>query len=115
MPFPVASMRRGNEVEEHAISQPDLVVESSPSVYYPYPVYFFVNRDDKVLAERLARGFTRAQVDGSMQRLFLQYHAEALRQANLAKRHLISLENPLLPSGFQEPDTSWWLPAALRH
>ena len=113
--FPRGLNEAWHEVEERTISQPDLVVESSLLLYYPYPVYFFVNRDDKALAERLERGLARAQADGSMRRLFLQYHAEALRQANLAQRHLISLENPLLPSGFHEPDTSWWLPASLGH
>ena len=113
--FPRGLNEAWHEVEERTISQPDLVVESSLLLYYPYPVYFFVNRDDKALAERLERGLARAQADGSMRRLFLQYHAEALRQANLAQRHLISLENPLLPSDFHEPDTSWWLPASLGH
>ncbi len=111
--FPRGLNEAWHEVEERTISQPDLVVESSLLLYYPYPVYFFVQRDDMALASRLQRGLERAMADGSMRTLFLHYHADLLKKAGLEQRRLISLENPLLPADFHAPDTSWWLPSSL--
>ena len=111
--FPRGLNEAWHEQEEHATELPDLAVESSLLLYYPYPVYFFVQRDDMALARRLQRGLERAMADGSMRTLFLHYHADLLKKAGLEQRRLISLENPLLPADFHAPDTSWWLPSSL--
>lgn len=111
--FPRGLNEAWREQEEHAAELPDLAVESSLLLYYPYPVYFFVQRDDIALASRLQRGLERAMADGSMRTLFLHYHADLLKKAGLEQRRLISLENPLLPADFHAPDTSWWFPSSL--
>ena len=111
--FPRGLNEAWHELEEQAAAWPELVVESSLLLYYPYPVYFFVQRDDMALASRLQRGLERAMADGSMRSLFLHYHADLLKKAGLEQRRLITLENPLLPADFLAPDTSWWLPSSL--
>lgn len=111
--FPRGLNEAWREQEEHTAELPELAVESELLLYYPYPVYFFVQRDDMALASRLQRGLERAIQDGSMRTLFLQHHATLFKQAGLAHRRLILLENPFLPADFRSPDTSWWLPSSL--
>jgi len=48
-----------------------LVIEQSLMLYYPAPIYFFVNSVDTELADRIARGLTIAINDGSFNELFL--------------------------------------------
>ena len=110
--FPRGVNEAWQELAEQQGTFPDLRVEPTLALYYPWPVYFFVRRDNQPLADRLHRGLMRAQADGSLQRLFMEHHGNLLQQANLAKRRLLFLSNPGLPPGTPKADTSWWLPAA---
>ncbi len=110
--FPRGVNEAWQELAEQQGSFPDLVVEPTLALHYPWPVYFFVRRDNQALAERLHLGLMRAQADGSLQRLFMEYHGNLLQQANLAKRRLFFLSNPGLPPGTPKEDSRWWLPAA---
>ncbi len=110
--FPRGVNEAWQELAEQQGTFPDLRVEPTLALYYPWPVYFFVRRDNQPLADRLHRGLMRAQADGSLQRLFMEHHGNLLQQANLAKRRLLLLSNPGLPPGTPKADTSWWLPAA---
>ena len=110
--FPRGVNEAWQELAEQLGTFPDLRVEPTLALYYPWPVYFFVRRDNQPLADRLHRGLMRAQADGSLQRLFMEHHGNLLQQANLAKRRLLLLSNPGLPPGTPKADTSWWLPAA---
>ena len=110
--FPRGVNEAWQELAEQQGSFPDLRVEPTLALHYPWPVYFFVRRDNQPLADRLHRGLMRAQADGSLQRLFMEHHGNLLQQANLAKRRLLLLSNPGLPPGTPKADTSWWLPAA---
>ena len=97
------------ELKEQQARFPTLTVEPTLALYYPWPVYFFVARDNTALAERLQRGLQRALTDGSLKALFMQYHGSLLRQVQLDKRRLFRLNNPGLPPGTPVPDTHWWL------
>ena len=110
--FPRGVNEAWQELAEQQGTFPDLRVEPTLALYYPWPVYFFVRRDNQPLADRLHRGLMRAQADGSLQRLFMEHHGNLLQQANVAKRRLLFLSNPGLPPGTPKADTSWWLPAA---
>ncbi|MFC3912903.1 substrate-binding periplasmic protein [Pseudaeromonas sharmana] len=98
------------ELGEQQARYPTLMVEPTLALYYPWPVYFFVARENSALAERLQLGMQRALADGSLQALFLRYHGDLIRQARLGERRLFRLANPGLPPGTPESDTQWWLP-----
>lgn len=110
--FPRGLNEAWQELGEQQAIFPNLMVEPTLAFHYPWPVYFFVRKDNLALAARLQLGLQRAQADGSMHRLFMQYHGQLLQQAQLAKRRLFLLANPTLPPGTPKADTSWWLPAA---
>jgi len=75
----------GIEVDEHLL------------IYYPAAFYFFVNHKDTELAEDIERGLNEMLASGEFDELFNQYNAPLLQRAQLHKRTVIRLENPLLP------------------
>lgn len=109
--FPRGLNEAWQELGEQKATFPDLMVEPTLAFHYPWPVYFFVRKDNQALAERLQLGLQRAQADGSLRQLFMQHHGQLLQQAQLAQRRLFLLSNPSLPPGTPQADTSWWLPA----
>ncbi|WP_260958601.1 substrate-binding periplasmic protein [Pseudomonas citri] len=106
--FPRGLNEAARELEERKDSYPQLVVEKSKALFFPYPVYFWVNKNDTALAQRIERGLNLSLADGSFRKLFETYHANEI--AALAKEHrqVIRLPNPVLPEKTPEPDTHWW-------
>jgi len=76
-----------------------LAVEEGLMLYYPTAEYFFVRRNNNALAERIELGLHRALADGSFDKLFREHpvNANAFGKANILKRRIIRLDNPLLP------------------
>ncbi|WP_354624339.1 hypothetical protein [Psychromonas sp. MME2] len=105
---------RGVNEAWHEISQrekrfPALTVDPYIALYYPYPVYFFVNKSNLKLADRIERGLNLALQDGTFKALFLKHHAAIIEQAALHNRKIFILKNPTLSEGTEDPDSSWWL------
>ena len=89
---------------------PSLTIEETIALYYPYPVYFFVNRANTALAARLQLGLERLKANGDFQRLFDRHYGEAIAKAQLSRRRLFVLRNSTLPAHTPQVDSSWWLP-----
>lgn len=87
---------------------PQLALEKTRALFFPYPIYFWVNKDDAALARRIEQGLRAALADGSFRRLFEAYHASAIATMAREKRRVIRLDNPVLPAGTPQVDTSWW-------
>ncbi|MBF0204720.1 MAG: hypothetical protein HQK67_10505 [Desulfamplus sp.] len=113
--FPRGINEAWDEIEQFGASCPNIVVDPHNAFYYPYPVYFFVNKTNVKTAERITKGLNIAQNDGSFKNLFLKYHDGILKKAELEKRKFFILENPTLPKGTIAPDTSWWLKKKLEN
>lgn len=97
-------------VELAARPQLGLMVEPHLALYYPAAEYFFVNKDNQTLAARLHEGLSRALQDGRFDELFFHYpaNAEAFAKAQLNKRTLIVLKNPLLPKATPLDQKELW-------
>lgn len=106
--FPRGLNEARRELEQQHQNFPQLSVERSKALYIPYPVYFWVNKRNTVLASQIERGLKLALADGSFRRLFERYHAQEIESLKAEKRQVIRLTNPLLPPGNDAPDTSWW-------
>lgn len=85
-----------------------LAVEPTLALHYPTAMYFFVNRGNTLLAADLQRGLELALADGSFERLFQQHFGALLKRAELDKRRVIDLPNPLLPPGTPLQDRRLW-------
>ena len=112
--FPRGVSEVFNEFEIRRRSYPDLAIEKNLLIYYPWPYYFFVNKNNPALAERLRVGLETMIDDGTFDRIFIKYNGEALRKADLSHRHIIALDNPDLPELTPLAARYWMFPALIR-
>lgn len=82
---------------ERAAKSGKLIIEPSLLVYYPFPLVFYVNPQQRVLAERVTDGVKTISTNGELDKIFNHYYGAVLDQLNLPKRTRITLENPILP------------------
>jgi hypothetical protein len=85
--------------DEQASNAETLEIEPRIALHYYYDAYYMLNRANTTLAEVIRQGLEKAIADGSADRLFDQYYGERLRRAQLDKRVVIELKNPLLTPG----------------
>jgi len=109
--FPRAVQQVFDEVGRY----PGLAVEPNLVLRYPTDAYFFVNRSNVVLAEEIRRGLEAAIADGSFDRLFYSYFATKIAAADLERRHVVDLPNPLRgPSLPLARKSLWFSPDEMR-
>ncbi len=108
--FPRGLNEAQRELDTRRQDYPQLAVEKSKALFFAYPVYFWVRQENTALAQRITLGLQRALADGSFRRLFESYHAHEIAALKQDKRHVIRLDNPLLPAGTPAVDTRWWWP-----
>lgn len=108
--FPRGLNEARRELDERKKNYPQLAIEKSKALYFPYPVYFWVNKNNVALAKRIELGLNRSLADGSFRKLFESYHAAEITALKKEKRKVILLDNTILPAGNAKPDTSWWWP-----
>lgn len=99
-----------DEYQKRKTSLPNLAIEKRLVLYYPWPYYFFVNKNNQKLAARIELGLRRMMKDGSFDRIFWQYNSAAIRKAKLHQRRIIRLFNPLLPPKTPLNEPYWLLP-----
>ncbi|PWF48254.1 hypothetical protein C7C56_012785 [Massilia glaciei] len=92
--FPRGLYEVWNEAEVHR--DEGLRIEKNIMLYYPAPFYFFVNKKDVALAERIERGLKMAQEDGSFDRLLLSFpwFVRGMQEQKNSKRKLFVLDGP---------------------
>jgi len=86
---------------EHAAwspSVPNLAIEQSLALYYPWMKLFFVHKDNKDLHDAIYDGLAKAHADGSFHELFLNHpnNREALALARLDKRRVIHIDHDFI-------------------
>lgn len=96
------------EYETRAASSPGLVIEKNLLIYYPWPYYFFFNRNDLRLKERVEAGLHKMMKDGSFDAIFKKYNGQAIERAELKRRRIIRIENPMLPKETPLNDPTLW-------
>jgi hypothetical protein len=87
---------------------PGLAIDRHLLLYYPWPYYFFFNRDDARLAARIEAGLKMMRADGSFDAIFHKYNDDWIAAADIKNRVVIRLNNPLLPPDTPLDDASLW-------
>jgi len=87
---------------------PNLAIEKNLMIVYAWPYYFFTNKIDRIIAERIEYGLRKMIADGSFDKIFLRYHGSSIKQANVHQRRIIRIKNDLLPSTTPLDDKSLW-------
>ncbi|PTT81673.1 hypothetical protein DBR42_17840 [Pelomonas sp. HMWF004] len=83
----------GAEARVHA-GRPGLVLDDSLLLAYEQPHYLYTHPDNRVVIDRMARGFGLAFNDGSLQALLRKRLQPALALLNLPQRRLFMLQSP---------------------
>ena len=110
--FPRGITEIYNELALYGTQNPNLTIEKNLVLHYPWPYYFFTSKQNKNLAMRIEAGLERMIKDGSFDRIFDKYNAEAIQKSELDKRHLIRLNNPFLPENTPlDRQELWFVPS----
>ena len=105
---------REARIELQAHPDSGLVMEQHLALHYPTAFYFFVAPNNKALAERIEAGLRAAIADGTFDRVFRQHFQPALDAAELNRRTVLELTNPVLPPDFPTDPALWYHPLSGR-
>lgn len=90
---------------------PELRLNEDILLYYPFPMYFFVNKDNQELASLIRTGLDRAIDDGSLEKHMrtseVTRHLFPLEGWINAK--ILVLDNPFLPKDTDIHDPRYWV------
>ena len=107
--YPRGITEATGELEQ--LNDDSLTLESRLLLRYPAPLYFFVNKNNQRLKNRLTEGLMQAHRDGSFDALFYNQPSikKALHHSNLENRRIFDLANPdtLNKDGFEKSE--FWL------
>lgn len=73
-----------------------VAIEDSLMIYYPLPLFFFVNKSRPLLAERLQLGLQKLIQSGEFDEIFERGFAPIIKELKLNQRNVIDLYNPTL-------------------
>lgn len=91
----------GNELD-------NVVIEPNLAIYLVVPFYVFVSPSQPKLAQRLEVGLEAIVADGSLKKVFNEYYGSAIEKAGLERRHVIYIDNPLLPEKTPVGRSEFW-------
>ncbi len=80
------------------------------ALYYPLPKLFFTHKDNQAVLARIKRGLELAYKDGSFNKLWHKRHHQGLTEAQLQKRNLVKMENPLIKRLSRDYETYLYAP-----
>ena len=87
-----------HEMVEFHFDYPGIVIDSHLAIKIPRPIYFFVSKENTLLASRITEGLQKLRTNGVFDRIFQKYHGQSLEELDLPKRRLLNLGDPeLLP------------------
>ncbi|VUD41213.1 hypothetical protein TDB9533_00441 [Thalassocella blandensis] len=107
--FPRAIHEPWTEVESY--KELNLTVEKNILLVYPFAMYFFVNKNNNELAQKIEQGFRAAIDDGSFDELFYNNPEikATLEKSDLQNRTVFRLPNPDMSDETPIEDKSLWL------
>lgn len=86
-----------------------LVVEENILLYYPTAIYFFVNKENEALAQRIEKGMETLIDNGKFDQFFYNHPRVSSGLERLKNRRLIELKNPYLPETTPVNNPRYWI------
>jgi hypothetical protein len=99
--IPLSIVEVDNFVAKFSKFSNDVAVVPHILIYYPFPVLFQVSINKPELARRLEIGLSKAEQDGSMDRLFESYFQKELAILRNESNRIFVLENERVPRELQ--------------
>jgi Bacterial extracellular solute-binding proteins, family 3 len=87
----------------------NLTVEKNLLFYYPADIYFFVNKNNEALANRIEKGLEILIDNGEFDRFFYSHPRVSTAFNKLKDRRLIKLKNPYLPPETPVDNPRYWI------
>lgn len=87
----------------------NLAVEKNILLHYPTALYFFVNKSNEALAQRIERGLEMLIDNGKFDAFFYNHPRVSSGLEKLTNRHVIRLENPFLPAVTPVDNPRYWI------
>lgn len=109
--FPRGIHEAYSEVAAREKRYPGLELYSDMILYYPFPMYLFVNKNNEALAQRLQKGLEIAIDDGSFDR-HITTHPVTQHLFPLDKwinRRYIKIDNPFLGGDALHTNKKYWI------
>ncbi|MCG6201939.1 transporter substrate-binding domain-containing protein [Psychromonas antarctica] len=90
--------RGANEIYEEYLAHKaeGISIEENLLLYYPLPIFFFVNKSQPQLAERVQLGLEKLIASGEYDLIFERFFSKTNAQLKLSERTVIDLYNPTL-------------------
>lgn len=88
----------------------NLTIDLKHILIYPTAIYFFVEKNNTELANRIEFGLLTAIADGSFDSLFYRYpqHSNTLKQLEANEPLVFHIDNPLLPETTPTDNKTLW-------
>lgn len=82
------------EWDKYGKNHPDLAIEESFVLFYPFPRFFWTHEDNGDAMDRISRGLILAYEDDSIVELWNRFNLDNVKFAALGSRAVIELDNP---------------------
>lgn len=111
--FPRAFFEAESEMEARKLTYPELIHYKSITLYYPLPIYFFVNRNNEELAQWIESGLEQMISDGDFLR-YMQEHPNTRKIFNPSKipppkgMRRFEIPNPMLSKNTDFKNQRYW-------
>ncbi len=98
------------ELEARREKMPELHIEESIVLHYPFVRYMWVANSPKgdMLRARITKGLEIMIRDGSFEKAFIRFKEDILKKVNMTGRRVFELENPFLPDTVDLNRTELW-------
>jgi hypothetical protein len=87
----------------------NLVVEENLLLYYPTAIYFFVNKNNEALAQRIEKGMEVLIDNGKFDQFFYNHPRVSSGLERLKNRRIIYLKNPYVPVQTPVNNPRYWI------
>ena len=84
------------EFKKQKINNKNLAIEDSFIIRYDWPYLYMTRKENVTLKKRIEFGFEQIKKNGVWEKLFKKYYENDIKMANINKKTIIKLENPLL-------------------
>jgi hypothetical protein len=107
--FPRGVLEITPELISFRTLNPDMAIDTHLLIRYPYAQFFYVNKSEPLIAQRIKDGLEAMRKDGSFDALFQKNFGRAVADLHLERRVVIELTNPFLPSWVPVERKELWL------
>ncbi|WP_016955996.1 hypothetical protein [Catenovulum agarivorans] len=110
--FPRGIYEGISEVKAREMLYPNLIFYTDLIIYYPFPMYYFVSKQNPMLHKRLTQGLELLIAEGKFEQYFKNHPitSKVFPIEQWQKSRIVRLENPILPKGTPVDDKKYWLP-----